>query len=380
MIASWSFPVFVLLLWLIAVQEALAVARISADPSGLGESPVSLAIAWSTTESGHARAPASLQARADTLRQTGEPTISAASLESGALRLAAAGAGALPIAVIYPDIGEPYRSVFSKIIEGIEDRAKSRVTSFAVGDEFNARQLSDDLKKQEVKVVIALGRNGHKAAMSLDKSINVVTGGVISIPESEAQATTVLSLAPDPALIFGRLKMISPNTRRVTVVFDPRQNAWLMRAAREAARAAGLELMALEASDLRAAVKHYQDFFADADGKRDALWLLQDVTTADETTVLPLVLQESWNRHVPVFSSSVAHVRRGALFALYPNNMGLGQSLASSALGAVAGLPPTRGMFPLRDVLTAFNTRTASHLGLARGSQLPPFDLVFPEP
>lgn len=33
-------------------------------------------------------------------------------------------AGVGGIAVIYPDIGEPYRSVFTQIIDGIEDKAK----------------------------------------------------------------------------------------------------------------------------------------------------------------------------------------------------------------------------------------------------------------
>jgi len=37
------------------------------------------------------------------------------------------------IAVIYPDIGEPYRTVFSTIIGGIEDQTRSRVASFPVG-------------------------------------------------------------------------------------------------------------------------------------------------------------------------------------------------------------------------------------------------------
>lgn len=304
----------------------------------------------------------------------------AAGANGGPVRLAAAGGAVGPIAVLYPDIGEPYRSVFTKIIEGIEDRAKSRVAAYAVGNSFNAQELSGELRKQDIRVVIALGRNGLKAASALDKEIGVVASGVISVPESEVRSSTILSLAPDPALLFSRLKSISPTTRRVTVIYEPRQNAWLMRLAADAARAAGLELVTQEAADLKSAVRLYQEFFAAADGKRDALWLLQDNTTADETTVLPLVLQESWNRHVPVFSSAVSHVKRGALFALYPNNVELGRNLANSALGIVGGTQQTRGLLPLRDVLTAFNTRTASHLGLARGAALfPAFDLVFPE-
>lgn len=296
------------------------------------------------------------------------------------LRLAAAGGAIGPIAVIYPDIGEPYRSVFAKIIEGIEDKAKYKVVSYAVGGNFNAQELSGELKRQEIQVVIALGRNGLKAASSLDKGIDIVVGGVISAPDSGARSSTVLSLAPDPALLFSRLKTIAPRTQRVFVVYDPRQNDWLVKLAQEAARSQGIELVAQEAADLKTALGLYQNFLAGADPRRDALWLPQDSATVDESTVLPLVLQESWSKGLVVFSSNVSHVRRGALFALYPNNMALGRNLAASALGVATGSPAERGTQPLRDVLTAFNTRTASHLGLSvSAAQQRGFDLLFPE-
>lgn len=298
----------------------------------------------------------------------------------GPVRLANAGGSVGAIAVIYPDIGEPYRSVFSKIIEGIEDRTRARVAAFAVGNNANIQELSGELRKQDVRVVIALGRHGLKAAAALDKDIGVVTGGVISVPEGEARSGPILSLSPDPSLLFDRLKLISPETRRIVAIYEPRQNAWLIRLARDAAKSAGYEFVAHEAADLKTATRLYQEFFATADGKRDALWLLQDSTTADEATILPMVLQESWSRHIPVFSSAVSHVRRGALFALYPNNVELGRSLAASALNVAGGNAAPRGPLPLREVLTAFNTRTASHLGLTRYAvPLPAFDLTFPE-
>jgi len=304
----------------------------------------------------------------------------AAAPGGGSLRLAGGGSNIGPIAILYPDIGEPYRSVFSKIIQGIEEKAQTRVTSYAVGNNFNAQAISGELKRQDIHVVIALGRNGLKAASALDKEISVVVGGVVSVVDADMRGNAVLSLAPDPALLFDRLKGLSPKTQRVFVVFEPRQNGWLIRLAKEAARIQGIELVALEAADLKSALGHYQNIFATADAKRDALWLPQDSATVDESLVLPLVLQESWAKGMPVFSSNVSHVKRGALFALYPNNMELGRNLATSALGMSSGSPATRGVFPLRDVLTAFNTRTASHLGLSPGSaQQQGFDLLFPE-
>ncbi|KAB2922798.1 MAG: hypothetical protein F9K30_11880 [Dechloromonas sp.] len=298
----------------------------------------------------------------------------------GAIRLAAAGGSIGPIAVLYPDIGEPYRSVFSKIIEGIEENAETKVASYAVGSNFDAAALSGELKRRDIRVVIALGRNGLRAAGSLDREIGVVAGGVLTAPENDGRNGAILSLAPDPALLFAKLKSLSPKTQRIHVVFDPRQNAWLIRLARDAARAQGFELMAQEAADLKSALALYQGIFASADGRRDALWLPQDSATVDESLVLPLVLQESWSRNIPVFSSNVSHVRRGALFALYPDNVELGRNLAASAVGLASGNPAVRGVLPLRNVLTAFNTRTASHLGLEPSAiQQRSFSLLFPE-
>ncbi|MDO8934055.1 MAG: ABC transporter substrate binding protein [Rhodocyclaceae bacterium] len=283
------------------------------------------------------------------------------------------------IAVIYPDIGEPYRSVFAKIIEGIEEQARSRVPSFAVGANPNTQDIAAELRRQDIRVVIALGRNGLKLTSGLERDIGVVAGGVLSIPEADARNIAVHSLAPDPALLFARLQAFMPTAKRVFVVYDPNQNAWLVRLAREAASARGLELVGYEAPDLKAAMRIYQDIFASADPKRDALWLLQDSTTVDETSVLPLVLQETWSRNLTFFSSSVAHVRRGALFSLYPNNVEIGRHLANSALGYLSsGGQIARGVTPLKAVLLAVNVRTAGHLGINLSSRQH-FDLVFPE-
>lgn len=294
-----------------------------------------------------------------------------------------AAANALPpvrgIAVLYPDIGEPYRGIFARMIEGIEEQARGRVPAIAVAPGANVQDIANELRRQETRVVIALGRNGLKVATALERDIGVVAGGVLSIPEADGRNLSVLSLAPDPALLFARLQTFVPGVKRVIVVYDPNQNGWLIRLAKEAASARGLELAAYEAADLKTALRLYQDVFANADARRDALWLPQDSVTVDETAVLPLVLQESWSRNVTLFSSNVAHVRRGALFSLYPNNFEIGRHLATSAIGYLSsGTHGSRGVLPLRAVQSAINVRTAAHLGVNLAGR-PEFDLVFPE-
>lgn len=285
------------------------------------------------------------------------------------------------LAVVYPDIGEPYRSIFIKIIEGIEDAAKITVRSYSISPSADPAELNAQLKRNGTRGIIALGRQGLKAASGLERDLPVVVGGVVTVPEADSRNISAISLTPDPALLFARLKSLLPNIKRVLVVYDPQNNDWLLRSARDAARTQGLELVAYEARDLGAAARQYEAAFANCDGRRDALWLPQDGTTVEESTILPLVLKESWNHNVPVFSSSFLHVKKGALFALYPNNVELGRSLAGVALAAMAGEPRRRGIQPLRDVHTAVNLRTASHIGLNLGyQQQRNFDFIFPEP
>lgn len=289
-------------------------------------------------------------------------------------------AAASPIAVIYPDIGEPYRAVFASIIDGIEKKTSTKVSGFPVGDDAAGENLTGEMRRRDIKVVIALGRNGLKAASRLEKNLEVLGAGVVAPPESELRPHYLYTLAPDPALLLGRLKTLLPGVRKVTVVHDPRQSGWLVRLAQAAARQQGLELAVLEAGDLRAAIRHYQNFFAEANPASDALWLPQDATTVEESAVLPLVLKSSWNQNVPVFSSALGHVRRGVLFSLFPNHQEMGRQLGASAHGILGNVPPPRDIQPLREVLAALNIRTAKHLGLNLSPrQQQAFDLILPE-
>lgn len=284
------------------------------------------------------------------------------------------------LAVLYPDLGEPYRSIFAKIIEGIEDKSSMTVISIPLGQKQDAGELNAQLKRSGVKVVIALGRQGVKLAGNLDREITVVVGGVINVPENESRNMTGVSLMPDPTLLFARLKSLLPNVKRVLVVYDPRNNDGLIKFARESARQMGLELVTYEANDLATAARQYEAAFANAD-RRDALWLPQDATTVEEGSILPLVLRESWSRGIPFFSSSFLHAKKGALFALYPNNLELGHSLALVAQNALSGDNRKPGMSLLREVLVAVNLRTASHIGLNIDYQSQrSFDTIFPEP
>ncbi len=282
------------------------------------------------------------------------------------------------VAVLFPDIREPYRGIFTKIIDGIEEKLNGKVVTVAVPALPNFGELLDNLKRQKVRVVVGLGRQGVSLAYQLDRDFAVMGGAVLSASEEESKAMRLYSLMPDPALLFARAKYFHPQIKRVTVVYDPRQNAWLIKHAREAAKNIHIELHAHEAQDLKAAMVIYQQFLAKAETGRDALWLPQDSSTVQESAVLPTVLRGAWDRNLMIFSSNLQHVEKGVLFALYPNNLELGRDIGTAARSlnvAQSG----RGMQALRAVQAAINTSTASHLGINLAKLSTQFDIIFPE-
>lgn len=282
------------------------------------------------------------------------------------------------IAVIYPDIAEPYRRIFTQIIKGIKDKAKGHVADYSVGAHSDIAAINSSLHRQDTRVIIALGRAGMKVASSLNGNFGVVVGGVLASSAAANKNIQINSLSPDPRLLFARLKEMKPSVHRIFTVYDPRQNAWIMRLARDAAKSMGLQLVAYQAEDLHKAIMTYREIFQQADSQHDALWLPQDSTTAEEGTVLPLVLQQSWNHDLVVFSSSFSHVRRGVLFSLYPDNVGLGRHLADSALSYLSSGTNKDSIQPLQEVLMAVNVRTAKHLGIDVSRQAD-INLSFPE-
>lgn len=285
--------------------------------------------------------------------------------------------GSEPIAVLFPDIGEPFRKVFAEILAGIAAGTRLGVRGYPISTTPDGAEMAAELKRNGARVIVALGRQGLKAAAGLD--LPVIVSGVSSVPDPDKQVG--ICLTPDPGLLFAKLKLLLPATRRVFVVYNPVYNEWQIKLAREAARALGLELVAYEARDLASAARLYQGAFAGADKRYDAFWLPIDATAVDEATILPIVLGESWNRNIPVFSSSFLHVRKGALFALYPDNIELGRALAGLAVAELSGEASRRGVAPLRSVHAALNLRTAGHLGIAVGARAQRgFDFLYSEP
>ncbi len=278
------------------------------------------------------------------------------------------------IAVLYPDVPAPYSSIFEKILSGISSNSLFTYHYYPLNKKTDIKQLSSQLKSEQIDGVIALGRSGYFATKKIKTDRPIIVGALQLIPNG----VSGISLAVDPEMLFRQLRTLVPKVERVSVVYTPKTNGWLIPLAKKAAKRNGVQLNSFPAGSLREAMHHYRDLLKDVNRQTDAIWLPLDRVTANDDVVLPMLLQLAWEKDLVLCSSKPLHVQQGALFSMYPDNQALGKRLIEMLTKRLEA-PHTPEVVPLVDLSLAVNLRTASHLGLQFTSDLQEeFTLTFP--
>lgn len=290
-------------------------------------------------------------------------------------------------AIFYPKTKEPYHSIYQEIISGSIKAANEYKQSisyekFIISKNFDSEKIANTLKQKNIYKVIVLGRSGWKLAKALSKFTNqdstktfqVVSGALPINPNG----VSGVSLITDPLSLFGYLKQVAANVKKVHVAYS-KKNAWLIELAKNAALEKGLKLNLKYVTNTAEAITFYQNIFESNISDKDAIWLPLDHITSHDKITLPLILEKAWAKEVVVFSSKPSHAKRGALFSTYPDNFALGQRLFRM-VQELKHRPEQKDFAALKATLLAVNLRTAAHLGLKYSyKEKQKFELTFPQ-
>jgi len=279
------------------------------------------------------------------------------------------------IVILYPQVGGAYTRVFDEIVRGVKEHARISASSFALNNKTKPQEIERLLKNTSAQAVLVLGQRSYRLAQQLTTGLPTVVGAVVT-PVYEYPT---ISLSGDPDVFFTHLKKLAPQIKRVFIVYSEASSGWLIRIAEVSAKDHGLQLVARPAENLREALHHYRAIFETAQSDSDAIWLPMDRVVPDKT-ILPIALDAAWKRRLVIFSSNPLFVKRGALFALYPDHRLMGHALAELSVRQLHDNMEAR-VIPTRNLKLAVNQRTASHLGLHyTHQQQQGFDLVYPAP
>lgn len=279
-----------------------------------------------------------------------------------------------PVALLYPDVQGSYQNVFLNIADGVEEELGHPLKHWTVNKNSQGTDAANWLQENNIDAAILLGSQSV-SLFQQPISLPFVVG---AIGAQAPETYSAISLNPAPDLLFSGLRELWPNITTIHVVFDPDRNQWEVDQASALAQNMGITLLTYPTEDLRAAATTYRDIQADMKSSTEALWLPLGGPARDKS-IMQSILEAAWIQEQAVFSSNLADVKRGALFAMYPNNVGMGKELGK-LLREVRENPTreARTQF-VTSLYKAVNRRTAEHLEIRLGNrELAQYEFVYP--
>jgi len=266
-------------------------------------------------------------------------------------------ANELHIAVIYPK-SEQVNKLFKSIIDGMQKHHNISLHSMEINEETSLSDVKKWIDQYACNAIVALGKPGSKFSRYLNFGVPLITGAhIIAQPD---QAT--VSLAADPLQLFNKLKELKQNVKRIFVVYNQTNTGWLMQQATQAADELQLDLMKLSVKNTRQVTSAFDNILQKINPQEDAVWLPLDPVIPTKV-ILPILLKFAWNNNLIVFSNNPVDVKKGVLFAMYPDYFLMGRQLIELTLSRIKknslAKPETSKYLKI-----AINRRTALHLGI----------------
>jgi putative ABC transport system substrate-binding protein len=234
------------------------------------------------------------------------------------------------------------------------------------GDAGNAPAIMQAIAASQPRLVVTVGSLATSVALADGSSLPVVFSMVLYPKASGFEAVsgrnvTGVSLDLPLEAQFAALHRLLPAARKVGVLFHPAETGSITAAAAPAAAESGLTLVTRAVADPGDAVATLGGLMEEV----DAVWAVADGHVFTPQTTPALILA-ALRRRVPLIGLSTAHVRSGALAALYCDYRDIGIQTGEVVLRLLRGeRAEAIPVSPPRRFDLAVNTRTAELLGLA---------------
>jgi len=257
--------------------------------------------------------------------------------------------------------------VYNEVLEGFKSISRRPIISeydmegdFQKGQKFLARLKSGP----KPDLILAIGIWALQVVVEEIRDIPVVFAMVLNpttVIGQEAHNITGASMNVPIEQQIALLKGVSPQVKRIGVIYDPSKTGFLVRQAERIARDQGVRLVTK-------AIASSKDSFAALDamqGEIDALWILPDLTVLAPESVQYMLLF-SFRNKIPVLGLSENQARMGALLGLsFESGRDIGSQAGELANEILAGRSAEEIPFTTaRKVRLTVNLKTASKLGL----------------
>ncbi len=233
----------------------------------------------------------------------------------------------LALATLFPSLAQAYDILilqsrrdpaYEDVLKGLraEHNASKRLLVLSDYSEVDVVRI---VREDRPRLILAVGDTALTAARKVQQTPVVATMslGIHNRKASQTNLTGIGMFAPPERYIsiFKTMK-----TRRVGVVYNAAKSGWYLRLARQAAEAAGVELVTREVSAPRDTIEKLSSLA----GKVDALWMLPDNTAVTrETTEAYFLFGQQ--QTVPVVAFAANYLGLGAAAVLELDRVAIGR-------------------------------------------------------
>lgn len=285
---------------------------------------------------------------------------------------ARANADPISVLVLTPAVSEPYRSLFANIYDGIKANPNIRAAVVPIDVEAINDEPIDPLVSYNKIVVL------DPRLLPLAQKINATARVYVGTGAGELSGASYAGVTSyvHPRNTIETLRKIAPDINVTHHIYNPAFEHPATDRLLNSSITRNHRIVSVPVSSAREAALVLNSIFSSINPEHEAIWLSYGVLRDAEDSLLTYVLEESWKKQVVVFSSEANYVRRGLLFSLLPDFVGIGDQIArmivldatqhNVAALDMTSLPAPR---PIEIELTetsklVFNRRAASHLGI----------------
>jgi putative ABC transport system substrate-binding protein len=207
--------------------------------------------------------------------------------------------------------------------------------------------------------LVVLGSRVLKAVAPLNHQFPLVAGAVDILPGRDTIPGVSIRIHPTDYL--EHLRLLSPGSTKVIVFYNEQDKALVPLIELEA-RKRDIAITPIPVTDVEGAIRSIAAVLKEVDPANTAIWFTRNVIELNTELLYPYILEETWNRRIPVFTGMISHTKRGFLFSLYPDYKGMGEAL-TNLIDAHAQKDSALQTVFCPAVKFALNIRTVQHLG-----------------
>jgi putative ABC transport system substrate-binding protein len=276
------------------------------------------------------------------------------------------------IALVFSGDLPPYQMAINGFVQRIQQEKKMpNIASFCLPSSAPAQEtdLVQDISRQDPALILSIGtaaslfarKNFPQTPIVFAMVLSPAENGVLDGPGGGRKNITGVSLDIPVKKQLEKFKGLVPTLKRLGFLYDASKKTPLKEEVKAAARAAGLELVAIPIASQAKTLDAVERVAQETDG----LWAAVDPLIYNQNSAQPILLETLRNR-LPFMAFSSPYVKAGALLALECDYADIGRQAAELTLRILRSgedpdsIPPASP----RKTRTIINRKTAERLGI----------------